>query len=83
MLDQLTALNPLYKNHPQSISHIEWVSEVHLAVSAFDFVKIFDLSTDTIAPLFTYSSIDGSVIKQFALNEDHLYCITDAGYLYH
>ena len=54
-----------------TIGKVLWLprSQVHLAVSANIFVKVYDLSADNIAPMYTISSA-GSGIKDLAVSQE-------------
>eukprot|EP01022_Parablepharisma_sp_SALTPOND_P013981 TRINITY_DN187_c0_g1_i1.p1 TRINITY_DN187_c0_g1~~TRINITY_DN187_c0_g1_i1.p1 ORF type:complete len:2353 (-),score=249.06 TRINITY_DN187_c0_g1_i1:7282-14340(-) len=54
-----------------TITKIQWIpkSQVHLAVAAHLFVKIYDLSTDNIAPIYTLNSMESGIKEMNILPE--------------
>lgn len=57
------------------ITKVEWIpgSQVHLAIAVQIFVKVFDLSADNIAPIYTLNSTDQEIKDLHVINEaeDH------------
>ncbi len=54
-----------------TISKVQWLpkSQVHLAIAANIFIKVYDLSADNISPIYTISSM-GSGIKDMTIAQE-------------
>ena len=64
-----------------TITDVQWINDTKICVMALDYIKLYDLSVDTIDAEKTMITGDGTSMKQFSVGQHYLYAIGENGAL--